>query len=60
MNDRVTVEDISKRPDDLLSPIGVDDLFPLPPPYDKLEDQPGWKEIKCINALSKAVANNKQ
>ena len=45
MSGHVRVEDISKRPGEVLSPVGPEDLVPLPPPYDKLEDQPVWKEL---------------
>ncbi|HKJ02743.1 MAG TPA: (Fe-S)-binding protein [Longimicrobiales bacterium] len=56
MSDRTRIKDISKRPDELLSPVSVDDLITLPPPYDVLEDQPGWKEIKP-EALARMVCN---
>ncbi|HID76315.1 MAG TPA: (Fe-S)-binding protein [Planctomycetaceae bacterium] len=39
------VRDISRRPGELLDPISPEELVPLPPPYDKPEDQPGWKPI---------------
>jgi len=39
------VADISV-PSDQLEHIEMSDLFPLPPPYDKLEDQPRWQKIK--------------
>jgi len=45
MTHSTTVKEIGQRPDDLLSAIELSDLVPLPPPYDKLEDQPQWKEI---------------
>jgi Fe-S oxidoreductase len=41
----VRVKDISRADPPVLSPIGPEDLPPLPPPYDRLEDQPGWKEL---------------
>ncbi len=40
----IKIEDFSK-PADQLTHVALDDLMPLPPPYDKIEDQPGWKEI---------------
>lgn len=46
MSHEVRVEDISKRPEEVLSPVSPDELVPLPPPYDKPEEQPPWKEIK--------------
>lgn len=46
MSDQVRVEDISRRADEVLSPVRREDLIPLPPPYDKVEEEPPWKEIK--------------
>jgi Fe-S oxidoreductase len=45
MSRELRVEDIGKHPEDLLMPVGPDDLVPLPPPYDKADDHPAWKEI---------------
>ena len=45
MKNNVTVEDISKDTEQLAH-VELEDLYPLPPPYDKLEEQPGWKKIK--------------
>ncbi len=45
MNARKRVKDIGRREDEVLSPVSVDELMPLPPPYDAFEDQPTWKEI---------------
>ena len=45
MKDRVSVQDISKRDGEVLSPISLEELVPLPPPYDKLDEQPAWKEL---------------
>jgi Fe-S oxidoreductase len=47
MINRVGVEDIGKRRGELLSPVKMDDLPPLPPPYDKFDEQPEWKEIRA-------------
>lgn len=44
MSKQIKVEDISK-PSEQLSHVDIDELIPLPPPYDKIEDQPGWKEL---------------
>jgi len=38
------VSDIS-HPVEQLAQVRPDELMPLPPPYDKIEEQPGWKEI---------------
>ena len=45
MSDKVSLKDISRTDLEVLSPIGPDELFPLPAPYDKVEEQPGWKEL---------------
>ena len=45
MSNNVTIEAISKHGEDVLSPIEPADLVPLPPPYDKVDDQPAWKQI---------------
>jgi len=45
MKRRVRIEDISTREDEVLSPVTLQDLVPLPPPYDALDEQPVWKEI---------------
>jgi Fe-S oxidoreductase len=45
MSASVLVKDIGKRANELLSPVELQELIPLPPPYDRLEDQPTWKEI---------------
>lgn len=44
MKNRVKIEDISK-PSEKLTHLDLDDLMPLPPPYDKIEEQPGWKAL---------------
>ena len=46
MIDDVRVEDIGKHPDEPLSPVRLQDLVPLPPPYDKFDEETEWKEIK--------------
>ncbi len=45
MSSRIRVNDIGREPDGLLSEVKVEELIPLPPPYDTLDDQPDWKEI---------------
>ena len=47
MSATVRVNDISKRAGEVLSPVELNDLVPLPPPYDRLEDQPRWKELSA-------------
>ena len=42
----INIEDISKNKDEILSPVEAADLVPLPPPYDKLDEEPIWTEIK--------------
>ncbi|MBC8491813.1 MAG: (Fe-S)-binding protein [Candidatus Marinimicrobia bacterium] len=44
MNKKVTVEDIGKYTGQLTH-LELQDLIPLPPPYDKIEEQPKWKEL---------------
>lgn len=46
MADKVKVKDISKHPERQLTHIDLQELMPLPPPYDKVDEQPKWKEIK--------------
>lgn len=45
MSNKVRVRDISKRGDEVLCPVGLEDLAPLPPPYDNPESEPAWKEL---------------
>jgi len=56
MSSRQRVEDIGKRGEEVLSPVNPEELVPLPPPYDKLEDQPSWKEI-TTEAKERMVCN---
>lgn len=44
MTKALNIKDIGKSSDHLTQ-IAIEDLMPLPPPYDKLEDQPGWKGL---------------
>jgi Fe-S oxidoreductase len=44
MAKRLRVADIG-IPSPQLAHVNIDDLMPLPPPYDKIEEQPGWKEL---------------
>ena len=45
MSDKVRVKDIGKKELPMLSEVRPEELIPLPPPYDKIEDLPGFKEI---------------
>lgn len=45
MSKVVKINDISKNGDRPLTEVDLQDLVPLPPPYDKLEDQPKWKPL---------------
>jgi len=45
MKNNIKLSDISKNGNELLSTVEIDELVPLPPPYDKIEEQPGWKKI---------------
>ena len=40
----LSIKDFSK-PSAQLAHVAPEDLYPLPAPYDKLEDQPGWKQL---------------
>jgi Fe-S oxidoreductase len=40
------VEDFGKRQGEQLTNVDIVDLVPLPPPYDEIDNQPEWKEIK--------------
>ncbi len=48
------IEDIATGRDIPLSPVGIDDLEPLPAPYDRIEDQPGWKKLSAEQAATVA------
>ena len=41
------INDISKNGDTPLIKLDVDELVPLPPPHDKSEEQPGFKELSA-------------
>jgi len=41
----VDLREVSRNERDVLSPVQLEHLIPLPPPYDRLEDQPAWKEL---------------
>jgi Fe-S oxidoreductase len=45
MKKNLKIEDISKNVNEILSPVEIDDLVALPEPYDKINDEPKWKEI---------------
>lgn len=45
MPSKIKVKDIGNKKIDQLSHLELEDLMPLPPPYDKIEEQPGWKKI---------------
>ena len=45
MSSKLRVEDIGKRGGEVLSPVELRELVPLPPPYDKPDEQPAWKEL---------------
>lgn len=56
MNSHLPVEDIGRRENEVLSPVDLQQLVPLPPPYDKIEDQPEWKEM-TDDAKQRMVCN---
>ncbi len=41
---KIKISDISK-PSEQLAHVDPQDLFPLPPPYDKIEESPGFKKL---------------
>ncbi len=45
MSRPLKIRDIGERDQEVLSPVRLEDLPPLPAPYDKLEEQPQWKEL---------------
>jgi Fe-S oxidoreductase len=45
MKKTISLNDISIEGDDNLTEIDIARLVPLPPPYDKIEEQPDWKKI---------------
>jgi hypothetical protein len=44
MTDKLKVKDISKNFDQMVH-INLEELPPLPPPYDKVEELPGFKKL---------------
>ncbi len=42
---KLSIRDFSK-PSEQLAHVAPEDLYPLPPPYDKLEEQPGFKKLR--------------
>ncbi len=45
MKKALKLTDFSKDGDTQLTAVDIDDLVTLPPPYDKIEELPGWKRI---------------
>ena len=45
MKKKLKLTDISKGGDTQLIEINVDELIPLPPPYDKVEEVRGFKQL---------------
>ena len=45
MKKKLKLSDFSKDGDTQLIEVNIDELIPLPPPYDKPEELPGWQEI---------------
>jgi Fe-S oxidoreductase len=45
MKRNLKLDDICKDENNQLIELDIDDLMPLPPPYDKKEDLPGWKKL---------------
>ncbi|MFC1520995.1 (Fe-S)-binding protein [Elusimicrobiota bacterium] len=49
MPKKLKIEDFGKHENEQLTSVDIKELVPLPPPYDKIDDQPKWKEIKPEN-----------
>ena len=45
MKKNLKLADFSKEGDKRLTGVDIDELIPLPPPYDKSEEPPGFKRI---------------
>ncbi len=45
MKNKLKLTDIAKNEDSQLTEINLDELAPLPPPYDKVEEQPEFKRL---------------
>ncbi len=45
MKKNLKITDISKDKDIQLTDVNINELVPLPPPYDKIEDRPGFKTL---------------
>lgn len=45
MSSKLKVSDFGKKEGQQLTTVEMEKLMPLPPPYDKVEEQPGWKKI---------------
>mgnify|MGYP000703098282 CR=1 FL=1 len=56
MSKKPSFKDFSKNGDQPLTEINIDELMPLPPPYDKIEEQPGFKKL-TVDATDRLVCN---
>lgn len=45
MTKKLKIEDFGKHERQQLTEVQMEDLIKLPPPYDKIEEQPKWKEL---------------
>ncbi len=45
MKKSLRLEDFSRDGDSQLTEVNIDELIPLPPPYDKMDEQAGWRSI---------------
>ncbi|HSV96574.1 MAG TPA: (Fe-S)-binding protein [Spirochaetota bacterium] len=45
MKKSLKIRDISLNGDVPVTELKIDEMLPLPPPYDKIEEQPGWKQV---------------
>ena len=56
-NRKVEIRDIGRTDIPFVSKVGPDDLFPLPAPYDKIEDQPNQPQAHEESKPSELEAN---
>lgn len=56
MSKITTIGDFWEKTEGQLTETTVDELLPLPPPYDKIDEQPGWKKIS--NGQKTAISCN--
>jgi Fe-S oxidoreductase len=56
MKKNLKISDISKNGDTQLTDVNIDELMPLPPPYDKIEGLPAWRAV-TVDQRARLVCN---